>query len=203
MELRTCGVILMTENLIPIAITWAIVERQRNKNNFFNGTDLSGIISKASSNSKFYDKSDENDILNTSAPVKIAEYIGSSLLNYSSVTPKYGQTRTAAQLDPQNDEERAKEKSEMLKGIDTLTSAVKIAQKIHEYNQTSNLSKSKGFKGVNTDCNFVEYPQQFKGKTNSRKAKIESGIANISKIKSNPIKKSKQYNRLCKCLGYI
>lgn len=75
--------------------------------------------------------------------MKIAEYIDSSLLNYSSVTPKYLQTRTAAQLKQQNDQDKLKKKVEILKGIDTLTSAVKIAQKIHEYNQTSNLSKSK------------------------------------------------------------
>lgn len=45
------------------------------KNSFFFGNDLSTAITKTSSIGKIQDRSGEVDILNTSAPVKISDYI--------------------------------------------------------------------------------------------------------------------------------
>jgi len=81
-------------------------------------------------------------IMNTSAPVKISDYIGNSLLNNSSNTPTH--------VNHSSDEKQVlklKENTQPnLNKCQNLTSAVRIAQKLQEYNRGSKLSKSK--------CNF-------------------------------------------------
>lgn len=110
-----------------------IISSKKNakKSNLFSGNDLSWVISNSSSIRKAHSNVKEWDIMNTSAPVRISDYI-SGALALLSVTPKWQQARkdsislfsTGLQ----------KENKQPNKSEEAVTSAVRIAQKLQEYN---------------------------------------------------------------------
>ena len=96
------------------------------------GNDLSWVISNTSSIRKVNSNINECDIMNTSAPVRISDYI-SGALALLSITPKWQQLRKDSNSvfaitiqkenkQPNNTEDEA------------VSSAVRIAQKLQEFN---------------------------------------------------------------------
>lgn len=115
---------------MPIWIKW-------NKNNYLFEDEISRI-GKSSllkyKNSSLALSNKEVDIMNTSAPVKISDYISTKLVRNSSVTPTHKQW--ASQNKSESDSIELKQFQEnKTPNLDTLTSAARIAQKIQELSQ--------------------------------------------------------------------
>ena len=108
-----------------------------NKNNYLFDCDINRI-GKSSllkyKPSPFAKTNNDVDILNTSAPVKISDYISNKLVNNTSVTPQHKQW--ASQNKSTSDSAEFKQPQEnKIPNVDTLSSAARIAQKIQELSQ--------------------------------------------------------------------
>ena len=77
--------------------------------------------------------------MNISAPIRISDYISSSLGTRSSDTPKYNQTKFMTRF--KHKAKNSKENKEPNKNQGAVTAAVRIANKIQEYNKLFSMSK--------------------------------------------------------------
>ena len=141
------------------------------KNNNFFVSDISNGISKNSSIGKISEKqTKETDIMNTSAPVRISDYITNKLVKCSSITPKYKKMHSESLKNKQQITRENKEPNSENE-IDKLTSAVRIAKKIQEYNKSSTMKKGK--KKIKL-IKCIDFTKEFTTNYISKKSKLES-----------------------------